>query len=104
PGGDVVAYVERGLGSAMWQYRARVTVHAPAAAVAARLPAAVLVEAVDERTCVASVGSDSPRQLAVWLGLLDADFEVTGCPELADHLRVLVGRYARALRPPGRAE
>jgi hypothetical protein len=30
--------------------------------------------------------------------MLDADFEVDGCPELADHLRTLAGRYARAAR------
>jgi predicted DNA-binding transcriptional regulator YafY len=98
PGGDVVAYVERGLGAAMWQYRARVKVHAPADEVAARLPPAVLVEAVDERTCIVDVGSDSPRWLALWLGMLDADFEVDDCPELADHLHTLAGRYARAAR------
>jgi predicted DNA-binding transcriptional regulator YafY len=98
PGGDVVAFVERGLGTAVWRYRARVTVHAPAAEVAARLPAAVLVEAIDEQTCIAAVGSDSPRLLALWLGMLDADFEVGDCPELTDHLRLLAERYDRASR------
>jgi predicted DNA-binding transcriptional regulator YafY len=98
PDGDLIAYVERGLGSAMWRYRARARVQAPAEDVAARLPPAVIVEPVDERTCFVHVGSDSPGMLAVWLGMLDADFEVDGCPELADHLRTLAGRYARAAR------
>jgi hypothetical protein len=75
-----------------------VKVHAPAEQVAVQLPPAVLVEAIDERTCFASVGSDSPRLLALWLGMLDADFEVGDCPELADHLRTLADRYRRAVR------
>jgi len=98
PDGDLIAYVEKGLGSAMWRYRARAKVHAPAEEVAARLPPAVVVEPVDERTCFVNVGSDSPSMLAVWLGMLEADFEVDDCPELADHLRKLADRYARAAR------
>src|SRR6266545_3104861 len=46
PDGDLIAYVEKGLGSAMWRYRARAKVHAPAEEVAARLPPAVVVEPV----------------------------------------------------------
>jgi predicted DNA-binding transcriptional regulator YafY len=98
PDGDLIAYVEKGLGSAMWRYRAKVKVHASAEEVAARLPPAVAVESVDERTCLVDVGSDSSSMLAVWLGMLDADFEVDDCPELADHLRKLAGRYSRAVR------
>ncbi len=97
PDGDLVAHVETGLGSAMWRYRARVKVHAPAEEVAARLPAAVLVEAIDEHTCFANVGSDSPHMLALWLGMIDADFEVHD-PELAHHLRKLADRYTRAVQ------
>jgi predicted DNA-binding transcriptional regulator YafY len=98
PDSDLIGYVEKGLGSAMWRYRTRARVHAPAEEVAARLPPAVIVEPVDERTCFVNVGSDTPSMLAVWLGALDADFEVTDCPELADHLRKLADRYARAVR------
>jgi hypothetical protein len=28
--------------------------------------------------------------------MLGADFELSGCPELSDHLRLLAARYARA--------
>ena len=75
------------------------TVHAPAAEVAARLPAAVVVVAVDEQRCTAEAGSDSAHELALWLGLLDADFDVSGVPELAEHVRRLADRYARAVGP-----
>jgi len=96
PDGDVATWLLRGVGSATWRYRARVTVHAPAAVVTARLPPAVLVEAVDEHTCVVDVGSDTPQMLAVYLGMLDVDFEVDEPPELVEQLRTLADRYRRA--------
>jgi hypothetical protein len=42
------------------------------------------------------VGADTLETLAVCLGLLGADFTVTGPPELVGHLRGLAQRYARA--------
>jgi hypothetical protein len=35
--------------------------------------------------------------LALYLGMLDADFEIVDSPELVDALRKLVGRYQRAI-------
>jgi predicted DNA-binding transcriptional regulator YafY len=98
---DPARFVQRGAGSAMWNYRARVTVHAPADQVAARLPPAVLVEAVDASTCVIEVGSDSPELLAHHLGLLEADFEVRDAPELIACLELLARRYLRAAGAAG---
>jgi predicted DNA-binding transcriptional regulator YafY len=100
PGGDVVTYLLRGVGSATWRYRARVRVHAPAAMVAARLPPAVVVDAVDEHTCVIDVGSDTPQMLALYLGMLDVDFDVDD-PELVEQLRTLADRYRRAITTTG---
>jgi hypothetical protein len=74
-----------------------VLVHAPAEVVAPRIPVPVLVEAVDEHTCVLDTGADSAHMLAVYLGMLDLDFEVSGPPELLDAMRRLTGRYLRAL-------
>jgi predicted DNA-binding transcriptional regulator YafY len=96
PGGDVATYLLRGVGSATWRFRARATVHAPAALVAERVPPAILVEAVDEHTSVVNVGSDTPQMLAVYLGMLDLDFEVAEPPELVEQLRALAERYGRA--------
>jgi predicted DNA-binding transcriptional regulator YafY len=101
PDGDVASYLLRGVGAATWRYRARVIVDAPATVIAGRLPPAVLVEAVDEHTCIVSVGSDTPQMLALYLGMLDADFEVGEAPELVEQLRTLADRYRRAITTPG---
>ena len=96
PGGDITAYVERTVGQATWNYRARVLVHAPAATLADRLPPAVELEPVDERTCIATTGADDPYMLALHLGMLDVDFDIIDAPELAQQLRKLARRYTRA--------
>ena len=43
-------------------------------------------------------GADSVQTVAVYLGLLDADFTVTEPPELVARLRVLADRYQRAVQ------
>jgi predicted DNA-binding transcriptional regulator YafY len=86
--------VRRGASSAAWRYRARVRVHAPAMRIAERInPAVGTVEAIDEHTCVLDTGADTVETLAVYLGLLGADFEVSEPPELVDQLRLLARRY-----------
>jgi predicted DNA-binding transcriptional regulator YafY len=103
PEQEVTERLQRGLAQATWRYRARVTVLAPAARVSARLPAGIEVTAVDDATCVVEVGSDHPESLALYLGMLGADFRVdpAQAPDLAAHLRDLSARYARAVDPAG---
>jgi predicted DNA-binding transcriptional regulator YafY len=100
PGGDATAYVEKTVGQATWRYRARVLLHAPAAALADRLPPAVELEPVDERTCIATTGADDPHLLALYLGMLEVDFDIIDAPELAQELRKLARRYTRAAGDP----
>jgi predicted DNA-binding transcriptional regulator YafY len=98
-GGDVAAYVARGVSSAGVRFPARVTVHAPADAVAARInPAVGVVEPVDDHCCVLATGADSVATVAVYLGLLDIDFEVREPPELVAKLTEIADRYRRATR------
>ncbi|MBB5953492.1 putative DNA-binding transcriptional regulator YafY [Saccharothrix tamanrassetensis] len=100
PSPDLAAYVSEGLVAATWRFRADVLVHAPAAEVAAAVPQGA-VQAVDETSCVLSVGSDTPGLLALYLGMLDADFTVTGPPELVARLRALADRFTRAVGADG---
>jgi predicted DNA-binding transcriptional regulator YafY len=96
---DATTYVASSASSAAWRCQARVLVHAPAEEVAARITAAVgTVEAVDERSCVLVTGADSVETMAVWIGMLGHDFEVTSPPELVAHVRTLAARYARAVQ------
>jgi predicted DNA-binding transcriptional regulator YafY len=96
-GGDVAAYVARGVSSSGFRFQARVTVHAPAAVVAARInPAVGTVEPIDEHSCVLVTGADSVETVAVYIGLLDLDFNVSEPPELVARLQTLADRYHRA--------
>jgi predicted DNA-binding transcriptional regulator YafY len=97
PDHEVAARVARGIGEATWRYRARVIVHASAAHVRGRLPIPVDVEQLGEDRCTFQPGSDHPQMLALYLGMLDADFEIVDAPELVDALRELADRYRRAI-------
>ncbi len=94
---EIVAQVARGVAEATWRYRARVIVHAPAAHVRDRLPIPVEVESLGENRCAFEPGSDHPGMLALYLGMLDADFTIVDAPELVDALRTLTRRYQRAI-------
>jgi predicted DNA-binding transcriptional regulator YafY len=95
--GGAAARVLNGLDPATWRCQARVTVHAPADVIIQQLPPAITVEPVDAHTCVVSAGSDTPQILAAYLGMFDADFEVSEPPELVGHIRTLARRYKRAI-------
>jgi predicted DNA-binding transcriptional regulator YafY len=97
---DVVALVSRGVPAEARRFQARVTVHASAPAIAERIgPWVGKVEEIDEETCILDTGADSLEILAVYLGMLDADFVVSGPPELVAQLGILAGRYARSTSP-----
>jgi predicted DNA-binding transcriptional regulator YafY len=96
PDHEITAQVARGLGEATWRYRARVIVHASAAYVRGRLPIPVDVEPLGDDRCAFEPGSDHPQVLALYLGLLDADFEIVDAPELTDALSRIAQRFQRA--------
>lgn len=101
PGGDAVAHVLRGTGSAVWPYRARVRLHAPLEVVAARLaPAAGPLADDGEGGCVLETGGESLHGIAAFLGGLDLPFSVLDPPELRALLRVLADRYRTAAGDP----
>jgi predicted DNA-binding transcriptional regulator YafY len=101
PDAEIAAQVARGAGEATWRYRARVIVHAPAAYVRGRLPIPVEVSPLGPDRCVFEPGSDYPEMLALYLGLLDADFTVVDSPELVSALSVLAVRFQRAIDAGG---
>jgi predicted DNA-binding transcriptional regulator YafY len=98
PDDDVAAFVARGLAESAWRFRTRVVVHEAADVMADRIGRWVgTIEPIDAGTCVVDVGADSVETLAVYLGMLGADFEVDREGELAQQLVLLADRYRAAV-------
>ena len=55
------------------------------------------VQSLGADQCVFEPGSDHPQMLALYLGLLDADFTAVDSPDLVDALRTLTRHYQRAI-------
>jgi predicted DNA-binding transcriptional regulator YafY len=97
PAADAAAYVAQNLTAARSRYEARVTVHAPAAAVSKRIPwIAGALEPIDEHRCEYRTADDDLEWLALRVAMLGADVEVHEPPELIAQLGALARRLARA--------
>lgn len=94
PDGDVVAYLRRTMGFAMWPYCSVMRVHARAEDLTGRVEG--LITPIDEHTCRLEMGSDSYALVALVVGMLDVEFEVESPPELATHLQTLANRFIHA--------
>jgi hypothetical protein len=77
-----------------------VLIHAPASVVQQRMGSWTQgsIEPLGEDRCRVQIGARTPADIAFWLGALDADFEVEDSPDLADAVRRISERYARAVR------
>jgi len=103
PAEDAATYVTRSISSAPTRYDARVTVHAPADAVRARVPSGWgTIEPIDDRRCEYRTGDDDLDWLALRVAMLDAELEVHEPPELVERLRALGRRLGRATRAHAR--
>jgi hypothetical protein len=58
------------------------------------------VEPIDDDHCEFRTGGDTLRVLALYLGLLDVDFDVLDPPELMEEVRAVGKRYLRAATSP----
>lgn len=99
PEPNLATFVTRGRMAALWNYRTRVTVHAPAETVAARIPTGTwTVQPLDAQTSLLDAGAHNAELLAVYLGALGLDFDVDPdqAPELARAADTLAQRYAAA--------
>lgn len=101
PDSDLAAWTARGTTSRAYRYPGQFTVHAPAAAVADRIPPeAGTITPIDDATCRLDCGSNSLDELALWLGTLGATVDVHHPTELLDHIRHLVDRFQPAAPQP----
>src|SRR6266851_1369175 len=99
PAEDIGEYVMRNVRSAPMTHRARVVVQAPAAVITERVPRGLVVEPIDDDTCVVHATANTIEMLALYLGMLDAEFTVTEPPELLARLTRLSERFASAAGP-----
>jgi predicted DNA-binding transcriptional regulator YafY len=93
----IAAYVEKGVKEAHWRFRAKIVVHASADHVRRHMPMPVRINSLGEDRCLFEPGSDNPELLALYLGFLEAEFEVVDSPELVDALRGVTAKYQRAV-------
>jgi predicted DNA-binding transcriptional regulator YafY len=100
PAEDIGAYVMHNVRSAPMTHTARVLVKAPAAEITGRVPRGIVVEPVDENTCVVHATANSIEMLSLYLGMLDAEFTVTEPPELLARLTKLSERFSSAVPGP----
>ncbi|MET7513820.1 WYL domain-containing protein [Streptomyces sp. NPDC005480] len=103
PTGDAAEYLRRSMsGRGRPSYDIDVTFEAPADFVVARLPSALgAPEARPDGTCrLRATATDSVEWLALRLALVDCEFTVHGPDQLADYLRELSSRLARATDGP----
>jgi predicted DNA-binding transcriptional regulator YafY len=102
PSTDLVRYVSERISSAPYRYRGRFTVHAPADAVAARMPpTSAVVEPAGDGACILTTGSNSLDELAMWVAQLGVPFQVHEPPELLQHIHALGTRLIDATQHNG---
>ena len=102
PTADAVAFVEQSLAGAVRRFEARVTVHAPAGELAARLPyLGGALTPIDERRCEFRTSDDDLEWLALRVAMLGAEVDVHEPPELREHLQALARRLDRAAGTAG---
>jgi predicted DNA-binding transcriptional regulator YafY len=101
PAEDIAAYVASKTRQVQMKVSGRVIVHASASFVEDRIGSWTQgsIEPLAEDRCRVQIGARSPQDIAFWLGVLDADFEVEDSPDLADAVRLISERYARAAQP-----
>ncbi|WP_437927869.1 YafY family protein [Sorangium sp. So ce291] len=104
PAEDVAAYVSQSVSTDAYQFRARVTVHAPADVVSAQLSSvAARVEPLEPHRCLVHTGGGTLEALAFHLGFMGFEFEVHEPQELIEVLRRLADRLGRAAGRAGAA-
>jgi predicted DNA-binding transcriptional regulator YafY len=97
PAADPATFVRESIIGAPNRYEARVTLRAPADAIARRVPGRWgTVVPLDDHSCELRTGDDNLDWLALRIAMLGVDFEVHEPPELVDQLRELAGRLGRA--------
>ena len=99
PEGDFAAFVSKSLSQVPYPFRARVTLHAPVAILAKRIPSSAgVLEEIDANSCTLYTGSHSLETITIHLSLLGVAFQVHEPPELITYIRELTDRLNSAIQ------
>jgi predicted DNA-binding transcriptional regulator YafY len=94
---DAARFVSEQISSGPYRWRARALLDAPADVIASMVPSTVaVIEAVDDRQCVLTSGSDSLDSIALHLALLGVPFTPLEPPELSERCAALAARLLQA--------
>jgi predicted DNA-binding transcriptional regulator YafY len=98
PAEDIAAYVAAKTRQVQMRVQGQVILHLPADIAERRMGGWTQgsIEALDDGRSLVRLGGRSVEDLAFWLGVLDADFEVVDSPELAAAVERVAERYRRA--------
>ncbi|WP_147918764.1 helix-turn-helix transcriptional regulator [Ruania zhangjianzhongii] len=101
PAKDLGAYVSTAISSAPYTHQARLLLHTSAAQATARIsPTVGRIEAVGEATCLLRTGSHSLDEIAIYVALMDVDFDVLDPPELAERIQTVARRLTAVTHLP----
>jgi predicted DNA-binding transcriptional regulator YafY len=90
PTEDVAGFTARAVAVTAYRFQGRFRLYADATAVRDVVsPSSGVVEALDEHSCLLTVGSMSMDEMMVWLAVLGFPFDVVDPPELVDYARRL---------------
>jgi len=99
PEGDFAAFVAKSLSQVPYPFRARVTLHAPVATLAKKIPSSAgVLEEIDGNSCTLYTGSHSLESITIHLALLEVAFRVHEPPELITYIRELTERLNNAIQ------
>jgi predicted DNA-binding transcriptional regulator YafY len=94
---DAATYISRSISSSPYRYSARVRYHASAEVVAQHFsPTAATIEADGPNSCLVTAGADDPQRVALYLAMVDCDFEIMGPPEVIAGAQAMGERLRRA--------
>jgi predicted DNA-binding transcriptional regulator YafY len=94
---DAATYISRSISSSPYRYIATVRYSAAKETVAEHFsPTSATIEADGSDACVVTAGADDPERLALYLAMVDCDFEILGPPEVIAGAKAQGERLRRA--------
>lgn len=94
---DAATYISRSISSQPYRYIARVHYSASQEAVAQHFsPTSATIEPDGPDACVVTTGADDPERLALYLAMIDCDFEILGPQEVIAGAQAMGERLRRA--------